>query len=438
MAGKEAELRHRSRHFVSGIVLSLTICFSQEFEYSTVLSVPDLGFISGVLTGLDVLEEMNFQPLAGKTIAILTNQTAINRTGTHLLDLLSVRRHEFQVKIIFTPEFGFLSSEFENVTISEEGKDPRFGAAVKYLWGREFRPGVNDLQGVDLIVIDLQDPGVRFFSFVTTVTKVMEVAAFVGIPVLVLDRPNPLNGVVIDGPIVREQYQSYTGYHLVPVRHGLTVGEYALMINESGWIRQSERIALTVIPMANWKREMWMDDTGIPWVPVALNIRDISTLLCSAGLALLGGTNVSVGVGTDRPYLQVGAPWISAKEILESLDRRQLEGVVFSPVTFHPDSISELVSRPRYRGEECNGVRLNVTNLKKFSPILTAATLLSVISGHYPHKFQWEDQTYVDQLYGHDYLRIFLAQERDLKKLPATWSHDVIEFSQFREKFLLY
>ena len=420
------------------ILFFSTTGLAQDFDYTEVLPVPTLEFHPGIFTGLDVIEEMGFKPISGHNLAILTNQTALNRKGIHLLDLLATRENDFNVKIIFTPEFGFLSSKTEKVTMSEQGKDPWLGAQVKNLWGREFLPDINDLREVDLILIDLQDPGIRFFSFMTTVTKVMEAAATYDIPVLILDRPNPLNGVVIDGPVVRPQYQSFLGYHLVPVRHGLTLGEYAIMVNESGWIRKSERVELTVIPMVNWDRGMWMDETEIPQVPLAPNIGDVLTLLSYAGMGLFEGTNVSAGVGTDIPYLQIGSPWLLPEVVLESLERKHLPGVKFTVTTFYPDSLSAIIPSPRYTGQRCYGIRLLIFDRNKFSPVLTAATILSVIIGHHPHKFHWEETNYVDTLYGHDYLRIFLAQERDPLKLPATWSRDVIKFSQFRGKFLLY
>ncbi|MFQ6673569.1 MAG: DUF1343 domain-containing protein, partial [Fidelibacterota bacterium] len=374
----------------------------------------------------------------GLNLAVLTNQTAVNRNGVHLLDLLSSRREDFTVKVIFTPEFGLLENEYETVQILKEGKDPRFRSEVKNLWGRKFKPDINDLRGVDLVLVDLQDPGVRFISFMTTVTKVMEAAAEFHVPVMVLDRPNPLNGTVIDGPGVRPGYQSFSGYHLVPIRHGLTIGEYALMINETGWIRSGAAVELSVVPMINWKRDWLMDETGLPWVPPAPNMTDVTTLISYVGMGLLQGTNLSAGVGTDRPYLQCGAPWISPNTVLRSLRKKDLPGVEFSATTFVPDSLSGLVALPLYRGETCYGVRLHITNRRTFSPLLTVATLLSVVKGQYPHKFQWIGNNYVDTLYGHDYLRIFVAQGRDPSKLPATWTHDTIQFSQFRQKYLLY
>lgn len=432
---------NKKRHLLAVLLtLSVTTVSGQEqvYQFSRVLPVPDMGFYGGVMTGLDVLEELNLEPLAGRTLAVLTNQTAVNRNGVHLLDLLMKGRSDLKVKIVYTPEFGFVFNGTESMTVSHEGKDGGIDTGVKTLWGRDFSPDIDDLRDVDMILVDLQDPGVRFFSFMTTVTKVMEAASLKDIPVVVLDRPNPLNGLNIDGPNVRPPFQSFVGYHLVPVRHGLTIGEYTLMVNETGWIRNGKRARLTVVPMVNWERHMWMDETGLPWVSPAPQTVNLETLLLAAGVGLFEGTNVSFGLGTSMPYLQFGSPWMSAELILKSLEKKHLPGVRFSPVTFTPDSLSRLISNPLYRGERCSGIRMTVTDRRRLSPLLTAVTILGLISRHHPGHFQWVENNYVDKLYGHDYLRIFLAQERDTSRLPATWSRDVIQFSDFRKPFLLY
>ncbi|MFQ6675924.1 MAG: exo-beta-N-acetylmuramidase NamZ domain-containing protein [Fidelibacterota bacterium] len=426
---------------LSLIVLALFTAISgqeKEFEFSQVMPLPAMDFYPGVMTGLDVLEEMDFEPLAGRNLAVVTNQTAVDRSGVHLLDLLSERAADVTVRIVFTPEYGFLVSGTQPVKVLREGRDPHSGAVVKNLWGREFVPDREELSDVDLVLVDLQDPGIRFFTFMTTVTKVMEAAALNDIPVMVLDRPNPVNGLNIDGPNIRPPYQSFVGYHLVPIRHGLTVGEYALMVNETGWIRQGVRARLTVIPMVNWERKMWMDETGLPWVPPAPQLDNVEIVLSAVGMGLLEGTNLSAGLGTDFPYLQFGAPWVSSHLVSRGLEQKHLPGVEFHPVSFIPDSLSPLISRPIYRGERCSGVRMSITDRKIFSPLLTAVAVLSVVSRIHPGQFRWVGNNYVDKLYGHDYLRIFLAQQRDPAKLPATWSRDVAEFSRFRSRFLLY
>ena len=410
----------------------------QEFEHSRVVPVPDMGFLPGVFTGLDILQEMKFDQLRGKRLAVLTNQSALNRGGKHLLDLLAEKKDKFDVKIIFTPQYGILTDPVHSLKPPPDRMDQRFDAKIKRLWGREYRPNVLDLREVDLVIIDLQDTGVRFHTLMTTVTKVMEAAAEYEKPVIILDRPNPINGNILDGPVVRPQFQSFVGYHLVPIRHGMTVGEYALMVNETGWIRQSVTCDLTVIPMSNWRREMWMNETGLTMTPLWKEIADPVTLAAAVGTGLLEGTNLSFGEGTSEPYRIVGAPWLVPNQLLMGLNKAGLAGVRFSEVTFMPDSLSPIVSNPIYRGQECYGVKLVIENPDRFDSVRTTITILSLTAHLEPRRFKWTGNNYVDKLYGHNYLRIFIAQERDIRKLPATWSEELIRFNQFRQKFLLY
>ena len=419
------------------LLQSVTIT-GQEFEHSKVVTVPDMGFLPGVFSGLDILQEMKFEQLRDKRLAILTNQSALNRDGRHFLDLLAEQKDKFDVQIIFTPQYGILTDPVHSLKPPPDGMDERFDAQIKRLWGREYRPNVLDLREVDLVIIDLQDTGVRFHTFMTTVTKVMEAAAEYEKPVILLDRPNPLNGNILDGPVVRPQFQSFVGYHLVPIRHGLTVGEYALMVNETGWIRQSVICDLTVIPMSNWRRDMWIDETGLTVTPLWKGIVDPVTLTAAAGMGLLEGTNLSFGEGTSKPYTVVGAPWLVPHQLLMGLNKAGLPGVRFAETTFTPDSLSDNVSHPLYAGQECYGVKLIIENKDRFDPLRTTVTILSLTANLEPRRFKWVGNNYVDKLYGHNYLRLFIAQERDIRKLPATWSEEVIRFNQFRQKFLLY
>ena len=210
------------------------------------------------------------------------------------------------------------------------------------------------------------------------------------------------------------------------------------MVNETGWIRGSERCELTVIPMSNWKREMWIDETGLMETPLWKDIEKSETLLASSGMELLSGTNLSFGEGTDLPYRLVGAPWLVSKQLIKGLNRANLPGVIFKPIQFQPDSLSTLISMPIYRGETCYGVELIIQDRDRFRPVKTAVNILSLVASLEPRRFKWAGNNYIDMLYGHNYLRLFLAQERDIAKLPATWSKDLIRFNTFRKQFLIY
>ncbi len=426
------------RKVVPIILLSMGMLKGQTYEHSEVIDVPNMSFLPGVFTGLDILEERGFDLIEGKRLAVLTNQTSLNRSGVHLLDLLARNQERFDVEIIFTPQHGILADPVQSIIPPPDGIDRRFDAVVKNLWDRQYKPNSRDFRNVDLVLIDVRDTGVRYHTVMTTVTKMMEAAADYGKPVVLLDRPNPINGNSLEGPIVRPSFQSLLGYHLVPIRHGLTVGEYALMVNETGWIRESERCKLTVVPMASWRRDMWFDQTELVQTPLWKGSDSGETVAASSGLGLLEGTNVSFGEGTGLPYRVVGAPWLVSDQLLRGLSRAKLPGVSFEAATFRPDSLSPLVSRPIYGGDTCYGVKLTIIDRQKFRPVQTAVTILSLIARLEPRRFKWTGNNYVDSLYGHNYLRLFIAQERDISKLPATWSQEVIQFNQFRQKFLLY
>ncbi|MEE2877096.1 MAG: DUF1343 domain-containing protein [Candidatus Neomarinimicrobiota bacterium] len=426
------------KHLVLVILIWMGMLGGQTYEHSEMIKVPDMSFLPGVFTGLDILEERGFDLIEGKRLAVLTNQASLNRNGIHLLDLLARDRDRFDVQIIFTPQHGVLTDPIRSLISPPDGIDRRFGAVVKNLWDRYYKPNSRDFRNVDMVVIDIQDTGVRYHTMMTTVTKMMEAASDYGKPVVLLDRPNPINGNTLEGPVVRPGFQSLLGYHLVPIRHGMTVGEYALMVNETGWIRESETCELTVVPMSNWLREMWIDETGLAKMPIWKGSDTGETLAASSGLGLLEGTNVSFGEGTITPFRVVGAPWLVSDQIIRGLKRSGLPGVSFESVTFRPDSLSPLIARPIYRGETCYGVRLIIHDRDKFRPVKTAVTILSLIAGLEPRRFKWTGNNYIDSLYGHNYLRLFIAQERDVSKLPATWSQEVIQFNQFRQKFLLY
>jgi uncharacterized protein YbbC (DUF1343 family) len=433
-----SKMRKDRKKLVLMSLLLAGVLNSQTYEYSEVIDVPDMSFLPGVFTGLDILEERGFDLIEGKRLAVLTNQTSLNRSGIHLLDLLSREKERFDVQVIFTPQFGILTEPSRSLISPPDGIDQRFGAPVKNLWGRQYKPNSRDFRNIDMVIIDVQGTGVRFHTVMTTVTKMLEAAVDFDKPVVLLDRPNPINGNSLEGPVVRPSFQSLLGYHLVPLRHGMTIGEYALMVNETGWIRESRTSKLTVVPMSSWRRDMWIDDTGLVRSPLWKGSDSGETLVASLGIGLLEGTNLSFGEGTDTPYRVVGAPWLVPDQLLRGLERAGLQGVSFEAVTFRPDSLSPLLARPIYRGETCYGARLIISDRQKFRPLETAVTILSLIAQLEPRRFKWTGNNYVDSLYGHNYLRVFIAQERDIRKLPATWSQEVIQFNQFRKKFLLY
>ncbi len=410
------------------------LTFSQQFEYSRVQPIPNLSFLPQVYTGLDVLEQLDCRPLADKSIAVLCNQASVNRNGKHILDILAEKK--IDVRYILLPEHGI---DRENVILRDgEEFEPLTGARFVDLFGRFVKPPNWVMRDVDLFLIDIQDTGVRYTTYMTTITKIMEAASEWEIPMIVLDRPNPLGGMTLEGPIPRIQYQSFKAYHLVPIRHGLTIGEYSIMINETGWVKKLGRVKLTVIPMANWTRTMWMDDVFEKWIPTEPRHHDLNTLLAYTGMELFTGTNLSNGQGTDHDYQWIGAPWISEEYYADHLNQLNLPGVHFRPIRFIPKPKKEDKYLPILSGMECGGVKLIITDKTHFEPVRTAAAMMITAHHLYPREFQWEENDYIETLFGSPLIRITAAQQKGADTVAQMWGHDILRFNKFRGRFLLY
>ena len=242
----------------------------------------------------------------------------------------------------------------------------------------------------------------------------------------------------MDGPVVRTAYQSLEGYHLVPIRHGLTIGEYALIVNEMGWLKDLARANLTIIPMSNWQRTMWMDDTGIPFPSILPGVNDIESLLAYMGMNLFKGTNLNFGQGTDDPFFRIGAPWISGHLLWKKVKKLNLPGVYFHQIRYIPEAIYGEDRGPYYAGQNCSGLLMEITNRNTFDPLATSTALMILTYQLYEKNFEWLAGGYVDKLFGYDLLRIFAAQGKPVDYLPPLWLHDILRFSEFRNRFLLY
>ena len=418
--------------------LGFSLLFGQSYNYSVVMPVPDLSFHSSIFYGLDILEQMDFKPLYGKTIGVLTNQTAVNRNGVHLLDLLQ-KHPKVNVNIIFTPQYGLFADQNERFKIDGKEKyDPIYGARIVEIFGRNVKPPAWSVRELDLIIVDIQDTGVRFSTYLATITKLLEVASEWKIPVIILDRPNPLRGDRVDGPVVRPQFQSFEGYHIIPIRHGMTIGELSIMANEMGWIKDMKRANLTVIPMANWKRSYWLDKSEHPWIQPHPNLKTIRTNLSYVGFGLIEGTNLNDGRGTDRPYMRVGAPWLSGFHLAEKLIKLDLPGVEFRVVEYIPRKKQADKAIPLHVNKVCSGVDIKITDPNRFDPLATATAIMVLTKQLYPKEFRWDELNRIDMLFGHSQLRVFAAQGKPANYLPPLWLKDVLKFNEFRQRFLIY
>lgn len=333
---------------------------------------------SETLCGIDVLRRDQYALLAGKRVGLITNQTGIARDGTPTIQLLHAVP-EVQLVRLFSPEHGIAGNL--DIPRIDDGTDGGSGVEIVSLYGETRRPTAESLQGIDVLVFDIQDIGTRFYTYISTMGHAMQAAAEHGLPFVVLDRPNPINGVDVAGPVLDEGSQSFVGFHTLPVRHGMTIGELAELFRyEFQW-----DLDLQVVPLEGWQRSDYFDRTGLLWVNPSPNMRSLTQALLYPGIGLLEMTNLSVGRGTDTPFELVGAPWIDAQMLAQHLNTAQLPGVRFVPLRFTPDA-------SKFAGQPCGGVNILITDRHSFEPMAVGFELARQLRLLYPD--QWEREPY--------------------------------------------
>jgi uncharacterized protein YbbC (DUF1343 family) len=378
------------------------------------------GSSTRVLTGIDVLERDNFKPLAGMRLGLITNHTGRDREGRQTIDVLH-KAPNVKLVALFSPEHGIRGLADEKVS---DSKDEATGLPIYSLYGETRRPKPEQLKDLDALVFDIQDVGVRFYTYISTLGYVLEEAAKVKLPVFVLDRPNPIGGVDFDGPIADKDKLSFTSYHTIPSRHGLTIGELAQLFNRQRNIGADVR----VIKMDGWRRSMWFDDTNLTWVNPSPNMRSLTEATLYPGVGLLETTNVSVGRGTDTPFEIVGAPWIQGDRLAEVLNQRGLQGVRFVPVRFTPNASV-------FKGEPCGGVNIIVTDRAAFRPLLTGIEMALALRKLYSN--DWKVDSYLRLLVNADTLER-VKRGDSARDIVASWNDGLQEFRKARETILLY
>jgi uncharacterized protein YbbC (DUF1343 family)/CubicO group peptidase (beta-lactamase class C family) len=373
-----------------------------------------------VETGIDVLEAENFAALKGLRIGLLTNQTGRDSQGRRTLDLL---RSAEGVKLValFSPEHGLYGKADEKVP---SGTDPETGLPVYSLYGESRRPTDKMLEGLDALVFDVQDAGARFYTYITTLGYILEAAAKKGIAVYVLDRPDPVNGASIEGPMLDPDLKSFVGYFPLPVRHGMTVGELAELFNR----RQGLGAKLHVVKMRGWERSDWYDETGLAWINPSPNLRSLTEAALYPGVAMVEGANVSVGRGTDTPFELLGAPWIDSRKLAGYLNERRIQGVRFVPNDFQPAS-------NRYQGEVCHGVQMVLLDRQALNSPELGVEIASALFHLYPEAFQLESTL---PLIGARSVVEEIRTGKDPRAIAFGWQEALEEFRKARAKVLLY
>jgi uncharacterized protein YbbC (DUF1343 family) len=362
-----------------------------------------------VQTGLDVLINEKLEIIKGQKVGLVTNHTGVDRSGKPNYEIL-MQLSDVDLKAIFAPEHGFFGKVSRGQKVDDLKQD---GLPVIYsLYGKTDKPTPDMFEGLDVIIYDIQDIGARFYTYISTLGLVMEAAAEADIPVIVLDRPNPLNGITIEGPVLDINYKSFVGMYPIPIRYLLTIGELAKMIIGEKWIEHVPK--LTVIEMAGWERTMYYDDTGLSWISPSPNIPDLETAILYPGMCLFEGTNVSEGRGTNYPFQYIGAPWIDSSKIIKAIEGKYIPGVVFEPISFIPISIPGKSLKPKFENEKCYGIKIILIKNKIYKSVDTAVQLLKIIQKLYPEKFQWNDFIY--KLWGNG---MILEYDEDITKTFA-------------------
>ena len=399
------------------LVLTITFLSAQtrksthqiQAEYYKTITTPPVNKVT-VLTGLDVLLEKKIDLITGKAIALITNQTGIDRYGIpNYKRMLAL--DEIHLKVIFSPEHGLFGEADEEITYDKKIADL---PEVFSLYGTVRKPTPEMLQGVDLIIYDIQDIGARFYTYISTLGLVMEAAAELQIPVLVLDRPNPIRSDIVEGPLLDLKYQSFVGKYPIPIRYGWTVGELAQRIVAEQWLAATP--SLSVISMEGWYASLWYDETTLPWVKPSPNIPDVGTALIYPGMCLLEGTNVSEGRGTDHPFKWFGAPWIDGKILSQELNKLQLPGVVFVPKSFTPVSIPGVADKPKYENQLCNGIEIRVIARNEYQSLNVGVSVIKKLKEFYPENIVFKENR-LNRLWGSD----TLVKELQKKRIPINF-----------------
>jgi uncharacterized protein YbbC (DUF1343 family) len=373
-----------------------------------------------VQTGLDVLEAQKFAPLRGKRIGIITNHTGLDAQGKSTIDLLT-HAPGVQVVALFSPEHGLAGRLDDKVSSS---KDPATGLPVYSLYDENRRPTDEMLEGIDALLFDIQDAGVRFYTYTATMGYCMEEAAKHRIAFFVLDRPNPVGGEIIEGPMLDADKTGFVAYYPLPVRYGLTIGELAQFFNAENHINAE----LHVIAMKNWRRNYFFESTGVRWVPPSPNLRTVKGAIAYPGLEILQNAGLSVGRGTETPFEQFGAPWMDGEKVAAALNAAQLPGLKFVPQAFVP--VSGL-----YMGRRCNGVSIRIGDRAAVRAMRLGIQIAVVLGKMYPRDFQVEKTI---ALLGNSETVQKLESGASPAEIVASWQSALNEFEQTRRKYLLY
>ncbi len=387
-----------------------------------------------VYSGIDLFHKNLPRRFYGCKAGLLVHPASINRKIISTAELL-FKSKKIKITALFGPQHGIFGNTQDNMIEWEGFFDRQKGVPIHSLYGQRRKPSAAMLQDIEIFIIDLQDIGSRYYTFIWTMALCMEACEEKGIPIIILDRVNPIGGHLTEGPLLKKEFSSFVGIHPLPVRHAMTIGEIALYFKDKFY----HNLDLTVIPLKGWRRSQWFDQTGLPWVMPSPNMPTLDTAIVYPGMCLLEGTILSEGRGTTRPFEIFGAPFIESEKIVKHLRDYKLKGVIFRPLYFTP-------TFNKFKDELCGGAQIHVIDREKFKPFKTAIAILLSIHELYPHKRIWRNPPYeyefeklpFDILTGSDWLRKEIERGTSLRDVEEVWSKELKGFEKIRKNYLLY
>ena len=378
-----------------------------------------------VRPGIEVFLESVPPALRGKRVGLITNQSGIDRARVPDIDLIA-RHRDLKLVALLAPEHGIRGDLAAGAKVADAA-DARTGVPIFSLYKAEDRgPSPEMLKDVDVLVYDLQEVGGRTWTYVSTMALSMQAAARKKIPFVVLDRPNPIGGEIVEGALLDPRFKSFVGMFPIPARHGMTVGELATLFNKEHGLGAD----LIVVRAANWRRSQWFDDTGLPWVNPSPNLRSLAALQNYPGSVYFEGTNLTEGRGTERPFEQIGAPWLDAAAVARSMNQLKLPGIRLEAITMAVEPTAA-----KFKGETIPAIRFAVTDRRAYRPVRTSLLLIDAIRRQHPREFAWSPT--IDRLTGSDKVRLAI-EGGTLSTLLDAWDREAAAFSEHRKPFLLY
>ncbi len=386
--------------------------------------------------GIDVLMSEQLDLIKSKRVGVITNQTGVDAQGNHIIDLLH-QSSGVELAALFGPEHG-IRGDIEGGYEIKSKVDSKTGVPIISIYGKIKKPTPEMLENIDVIIFDIQDVGTRFYTYISTMSLAMEAAAENNILFIVLDRPNPITGSIVEGPVLERKYESFVGIHPIALRHGMTVGELAMMFNNEGWLKNGVKVDLTVIEMQNWDRQSWYGELRLNWIKPSPNMPSPHTALLYPGMGLLETCNVSEGRGTKIPFENIGAPWLDYVALKERLENENIVGIDIDTTSYIPVDMPGAAMNPAFEGENCNGLVLTVSDPHTFLSVKFGVHLIHHIHQLHPDQFKWKSARSPLIMFGNQETPEAIMAGVPPDKIIQNWEQNLNSFLAIREKYLLY